>query len=48
MGWRIYADTDGGGMVRRDLTTEQKAGLLEVIAEDGSASILLHPRRPVG
>jgi len=35
-GWRIYADTDDGGMVRRDLTTEQ-AGLLEVIAEDGSA-----------
>ena len=35
-GWRIYADTDNGGMVRRDLTTEQ-AGLLEVIAEDGSA-----------
>jgi superfamily II DNA or RNA helicase len=35
-GWRIYADTDDGGMVRRDLTAEQ-AGLLEVIAEDGSA-----------
>ena len=35
-GWRVYADTDDGGTVRRDLTSEQ-AGLLEVIAEDGSA-----------
>lgn len=35
-GWRIYAETDGGGMVRRDLTMEQ-AGLVEVIAEDGEA-----------
>jgi superfamily II DNA or RNA helicase len=35
-GWRIYADTDDGGMVRRDLTADQ-AELIEVIAEDGSA-----------
>src|ERR1700727_2955715 len=35
-GWRIYADTDDGGMVRRDLTPQQVA-LLEIIAEDGSA-----------
>lgn len=35
-GWRIYADTDDGGVLRRDITAEQAEGL-EVIAEDGSA-----------
>jgi hypothetical protein len=35
-GWRVYADTDDGGTVRRDLTPEQTAGI-EVISEDGSA-----------
>ena len=35
-GWRVYADTDDGGTVRRDLTSEQTE-LLEVISEDGSA-----------
>jgi len=35
-GWRVYADTDDGGTVRRDLTPEQAAGI-EVISEDGSA-----------
>jgi superfamily II DNA or RNA helicase len=35
-GWRVYADTDDGATVRRDLTPEQTRGL-EVISEDGSA-----------
>ena len=35
-GWRVYADTDDGGTVRRDLTFEQTERL-EVISEDGSA-----------
>lgn len=35
-GWRVYADTDDGGTIRRDLTSEQAAGI-EAISEDGSA-----------
>jgi superfamily II DNA or RNA helicase len=35
-GWRVYADTDGGDTLRRDLTPEQAEGI-EVISEDGSA-----------
>lgn len=35
-GWRVYADTDGGHTLRRDLTPEQAEGI-EVISEDGSA-----------
>jgi superfamily II DNA or RNA helicase len=34
-GWRVYADTDEGGTLRRDLTPEQ-AAIIEVISEDGS------------
>ena len=35
-GWRVYADSDDEGTVRRDLTSEQAAGI-QVISEDGSA-----------
>jgi len=35
-GWRVYADTDDGGTVRRDLTKEQ-ADRAEILVEDGSA-----------